>query len=701
LITLVTNRVLQGNLLRQVPLFIMIEDKNIELVNSVRRDFDRAKRRREPYEEVWNRCYKLYNSYIPPLEDGDWHSNLFISKCFSMVETELPRIVMATIASRDFFDVLPLSEEENERAKLVKKLITFQLNDEINIFLKLVDYIKQLIIYGNSPGKLYWEREKEMRQVDARDYIQEISKNWFSFSRLASFMGSKINKEFTIYDGPQFDFVDLYDFYPALPTIPYLDKQPYIIHRSYRDLDYLKDIQKAAGYDSEVIAYLEEKESAEPGWAKDERSGGYAEDPSMKRLSEIGISVGDGETGRYEIVERWKRGKVATTVYDHNLFLREVDYPYEYIKYPFIFSKHTPVPGEFYGKGLIEPNADAQFLLNEVFNTTMDNIKQLINKIITWKRGTDVDVENLISGPVGVITVDDHDDLRELPVTSVNPNGFQSQSVISQIMQETSGIWPYSQGQAPQRKETASGIISLQQAAEIRIQLITLLFQDSGIKELVKKIHGLNKQFLPDKKKIRILGREGLEFIEIKKQDVMIDCDFVPVGHPTMGNQELDFQKKLMVAQYIVGRGNQYEVDRMVLEAAKIPNPEDIIGPSPKDRMDPMQENQILATGEFINAHQYDPHPDHIPVHTQLLQSPDLNPNFIPIVANHLRQHNIFYNFQMQQRQSQMSALSSLTGGALGGIPTPAGEGEITRPIGQAEMGQRATPPEEMLRRNM
>lgn len=654
------------------PPFFMEDESNEKVINSVIRDFDKAKNRRAPYEEVWDRCYKLYNSYVEPLTDDDWHSNIFISKCFSLVETELPRIVMATVASRDFFGVLPVSEEETDRSKLVKNLITFQLNDEINILLKWIDYLKQKIIYGNSPGKVYWKRQTETRKI-----TQEINL-FFKILR------KEISKEVPVYDGPQFDFVDLYDFFPALPTVSNVEDQPYIIHRTFRDLNYLEDVQEQAGYDPETIRLLKEKEA----------EGGNVEDVSQRRLSEIGISIGDENSGRLEIVERWKRGKISTIENTNKLFLREIDYPYTYIKYPFIFSKHTPIPGEFYGKGIIEPNADAQFLLNELVNNRMDNVKVIIHKIFTWLEDSGTNPEGIVSGPMSIIPVENHDDLKELEISDVTASSYREQGVVSETMQETSGIWPYSQGQAPQRKETASGIISLQQAAEVRFQLVSLMFQDSGIKELVKKVHALNRQFLPDEKKIRILGREGLKFITLKnKNEIDIDCDFVPVGHPTMGNKQLRLQQVLLVGQYLAGRGNQYEVDRMVLEAAEIENVDDIIGPSPKDRLDPMQENQILATGEFIDAHQYDPHDQHIPVHIYLLQSQELNADLAPLVANHIRQHKLFLDAVMQQRQRMMQM--SAMGGGLGNA------GDIIRPTGAAEIGERPAPIEEMNRRNL
>lgn len=665
------------------------EDEKENLVNSVVRDFEDAQRRREPYEEVWDRCYKLYNSWVKELPKKDWHSNIFVPKCFSLVETELPRIILATIAIREFFGALPVNPHEIKQVKLVKQLITYQVNDEIKIFLKWVDYLKQLIMYGNSPGKVYWSRKWEKKKFRS---FETPESSWFSF---ASFRGKPKSKEIIeerdikIYDGPQFDFVDLYDFFPALPSVSTLEEQPYLIHRTWRDMNYLKEIQKNAGYDPEGIAALGEKGK--------EGEGGITEDSSQKRMSEIGIHTSDFGSGRLWILERYKNEKVTTIEYDNKVLLRHIDNPYEYLKNPFIFTKHTPVPGEFFGKGIIEPNAKLQFALNEIVNYRLDNVYVLLNKVFKGLKGADIDWETIEVGPNKIMLVDAMENLQEFVMSDVTSSSYAEQAGFSEMMQETSGIWPYSQGRAPQRKETASGIMSLQQAAEIRFQLIALIFQHSGVVEFVEKVHGLNRQFLPEEKRIRILGPEGLKFLDVPFNDVNIDCDFIAVGHPTMGNKQLMLQQMLMIAQYLSNRPggvNQYEIDRAVLEAADIENIDEILEKPPTDRLSPQDENKVMAMGELVNVNYYDRHGEHAPVHMSLLQSPELNPSFRMIIESHIREHQGYIDSMMQQRTQQMNQAGAQ-------MPASADEERaFLRPTGPAE-GQKPAPLDEVVRRMM
>lgn len=506
--------------------------------------YDATKRWRQPYEDRWKAFYKLYRNYRDETQ-YPFKSNLFIPYVFSIVESITPKMLGTIFNTRPIISVQARQGSSENLAKVMERLLEYQLDDErLEFFTKVLEFFKECVIYGTS-------------------FLKVIPR--FVDDDLVSFNYIDVEP------------IDLFHIFPDYRAKS-IRRMKYIIQLSYMDLDELKTLDEQGFYKntSKVEEQLE--------------SGINVDEYKRERLTDIGIldEYGfDANRKIVEVLEYWDKDKIYT-IGARKVILKEEDNPFDGLL-PFLMARYIPVQHELYGIGIPEVSEDLQTELNTVRNQRMDNVNLIINRMFIANKYADINLDQLVSYPGNVILTNDINAIRALDTRDVTKSAYMEEDIIKQDIDNATGNYSYNRGAPPERRETATGIIRLQQASDVRFDTVVKMLEFTVIRHIAKMFLWLDYQFLPKEELEKILGEEdytGLEADKFYSQpvDVMLkQYLFQPMGSSTTAIKEVRIQQ-VMQAYQLFNQDpqiNQTELKKMVLDVLDIKNQSKLLLPPP------------------------------------------------------------------------------------------------------------------------
>jgi len=523
--------------------------------------YDSCKKWRQDHEDRWRRYYKLYRNYRDHTQ-YPFKSNIFVPYIFSLVEHVTPQMLGTIFNTRPIISVQPRKGASDNLAKVLERILEYQLDEEnLELFTKILEFFKECVIYGTS-------------------FLKIIPR--FKDDDLASF------------DFIDVEPIDLFNIFPDYRAKS-IRRMKYIIQLSYVDLDELYRLQNQGFYKNvkEVEDYLE--------------SAINVDEFKRKRLTDVGIldDYGfDAERKVIEVLEYWDRDKIYT-IGARKVVLKEEDNPFSGLL-PFIMARYIPVQHELYGIGIPEICEDLQEELNTVRNQRMDNVNLIINRMFIVNKYADVNLDNLVSYPGNVILTNDVNAIQALDTRDVTKSAYMEESIIKNDMDTGTGIYSYSKGEPPERRETATGIVSLKQASSVRFDTVVKMLEFTVVRHVAKMFLWLDYQFLPKEDIMNILGPEdyvALEADQFKQQDVEVmlrQYNFQPMGSSTTAIKEVRIQQIMQAYRLFLNdpQINQTELKKMVLDVLDIKNQSKLLIPSPSTPESIGQGGMMLGAGQ-------------------------------------------------------------------------------------------------------
>lgn len=506
--------------------------------------YDSVKNWRDPQEKRWKRFYKLYRNYRNAA-DQPFKSNIFVPYIFSIVESVVPKMLGTIFNTRPIISVSPRQGASVDLAYLLENLLEYQLDDEqLEFFTKILEFFKECVIYGTSFAKI-------------------VPK--FRDDELASF------------DYVEIQPIDLFHIFPDFRATS-VRNMKYIIQLSYMDYDELDQMQRA-GFYKNVDDMIDQCESMS-----------NVDEYKRRRLTDIGIIDEYGYDSKrkvVEVLEYWDREKIYT-IGARNTVLKEEDNPLGGLL-PFIMARYVPVQHELYGVGIPEIAETLQEELNTVRNQRMDNVNLIINRMFIANKYADIDFDQLVSYPGNVILTNDVDAIKPLTTADITKSAYQEEEIIKRDIDNATGEWEYSRGATPPRRETATGIVRLQQASTVRFDTIVKMLEFTVIRNIAKMFLWLDYHFLPKEDFVKIVGeREFLEhngnmFYEQDIEDMLKQYNFQPMGSSTTAVKEVRIQQ-IMQAYQLFNQDpmiDQFELRKMVMDVLDIKNEDKLLKPPP------------------------------------------------------------------------------------------------------------------------
>lgn len=520
------------------------------IVKRILEDFHRDLTDRQQWMQNRERFYKKYRGVTDP-KDFPWPgcSNLHLPVTMTAVETIHPRLVNALFAVRPYAAVRPREVRDVERARRVEQFLDYALEQEMDIFLKVDDWIHNMLIDGISVMKVTWrhERRKVIDVEHETDFDVVLGVDQVEY--LPSLEEVEVEREEVVYDAPCGEVVDLEDL--ILPTgASDLQEADHVIHRLWLTMDHLR--RRAAEGIYRNVEVLE---------AKPEGSDGRA-DPNgrLKKLKEElegtgSSSAGLGKPDRREVLEAYCRYDVDGDGYEEEciftvdrnaeVLLRAelLDTVFAHGQRPFIAMKFMPVPGRFYAIGVPELIEHLQDELNAIHNQRVD-FGTLANTPFGWYRAASgFKPETHTIEPGKLFPVDSVGDVQLATLPNATAWGEREEMALLGYLERLLGVSDFNVGRQIDRMnapKTATATLALIQEGNVRLDLIVKRVQHA-FKAFLSQTLQLYQQYVPPGKVIRVLGPHGHDtFMPITREDIRGRFDFALLGTSASANKLLE-----------------------------------------------------------------------------------------------------------------------------------------------------------------
>lgn len=531
---------------------------NKELANTIVSRYTTARNWREPLKQKWDDFYDLYRGVLDSTTKSIWQANIFVPYAFSTIETIVPRLV----AGRPQIDVMPREEGDTDYARVQNYLVDYQW-DQCDMDKLLPDIVRQMLIYGTSVVKVYWDKKVETVEEEI-----EIDPD---FPELGS---QKVEVEKTTKNQPVVEMVDLYDFFWD-PKGFDIDSCGWVAHRTYRSYDYLIKMQKQGLYKN---VNLLEKDKTRPFKGETDK---ITRTTALGTTDPQSVSGDSDKEANIELIEYWEDNRVVT-IANRTVVIRDDKNPFAHGKKPFVRFVDQSVPKEFCGIGELEPIETLQKELNDMRNQRMDNASLILNRMWLVQNGANVDEDELVSDVGGVIHTDKIEGVQALYPPEIPNSSYREETLIKADIQQTTGITDYTKGVASDAlaNETATGISMMQEAGNARIKL-KMMNIEMGIREIGELFISLNKQFIDEETVIRILGEGSPQWLLVKPSEIKDNFDLMVESAPRLlENDAIAKRQALELFQMFANDPliDQLELRRYILEAFNAKNIDKLLG---------------------------------------------------------------------------------------------------------------------------
>lgn len=431
------------------------------------------------YQEFFNEGkdnYLLYKCQKDKEAAGtdSYHHNIFVPYSFAFLEDFVAYMMLSLMTSPKVFGFSPRGSgsRPGPGSKGVSKELCLDLEQVVNYVVEKEDM------------EFYLELEEALKGC-----------NIFSIGYLVVFPELGMNNFL--------DYVHLTAPYPLdifpEPDAKRLSRAEWVIRRSHENFHVLKEREYEGIYKN-----------------VDDAKGFIGENTEVdKLLGEIGLSKSsinsDVKDGRVELLDAFIDNNIVTIgnkkAIIRNTFEDELD-P-SLFKFPILDVRTTGAPGEYFGVSLMQSIKPIQKELNLLRSQRRDNVSLLLNKlfIIDMMAG-EVDLTTLFSAPGNAIMTSNRAAIDEFPIQDITESSYKEEEAMKWDIQNVSALWDYSRGATPSRKETATGIVRLQQAAQGRTEWILKKFDLYMLQPLARRIITFIREHMDPSEFSEIAGRD-------------------------------------------------------------------------------------------------------------------------------------------------------------------------------------------------
>jgi hypothetical protein len=495
-------------------------------------------------------------------------------------------------------------------ARKREALLDAQFKD-CNSFLKAVDVFLSADLYGNAVIQHGWKKE-------VRDTLTSGS----DFMPISGMQIQQIKRQqVTMFDGPDFDTVDLLDFYPQ-PGFKDIDKMAWVVVRRFLDLEDVRDLAAQDIFDKVEMARLEREGGGSASVEDDIKS--YR--TFFRQESGESARIQEHYSRPIEIIEMW--GTIPTeltpgdgirhrviTVANKRYLLRNRPNPFWHGQKPFLNYAPMPDPHYFFSPGKAEIAEKMQIVANRFTNQMLDALDLFIDPAFFYDRNCGLDTRNLYMRPGRFIGIDRPPGDSIMPII---PNlngvqmGLQQTEMMDRWIQKGTGIVEDTVQGMGGNRQTAREFLGRQESVATRLLLESRLAEEGFIEPLANCFDLLDRQFLELPREIAILGGSaqkdpisGANIPQTKEQlqpsDMEFDYHARAQGSSSRLSKATRQQNMVLLLQAassnpIVAQAiNWVNFFREIFRDFEINDIDELIAPA----MNPMlQQQQLMAAGQ-------------------------------------------------------------------------------------------------------
>lgn len=476
----------------------LTEQSILEYVNNKRNTWE------QHYRQYFAKTKNWYNTYRGLLTSGTHRNNVNIQILFSQVLSDVAAKCQSLFGEDEVVQFIPVNDSDTLIARKNTKLINLQLADA-DTYLKGIDFLLSGSIYGTAIARANWRFEQHDKMFRAKVLDQTIT----------------VRDKQTVYDGPDWDTVDILDFLPE-PNKRRLKDCSGVIHTWYMDFDDLIEQSMDDGtpmYDQSAIMRLAQQPmtaEAQDAWKL--RVTTYRTMTDMARSPDpyakpIRIDEYWGRVPR-ELAVNGDRN-VVITVANQKVVLRYEANPFWNSRLPFFVYTPMPDPHALHGTGKCEIGEKTQNMINRLANIKLDSLEIFGNPQFFVSNTSGLDSNKLISRPgaihqvqgeeVGKVVMPVSPDIRAMGMI------YEEISALAGFQQQALGIDESAiQGMEGPDRETARGIMLRRDAAMSRLAGEAELASRMFVEPLAQWFREADRQLLDLPKEIHFLGIDAI-----------------------------------------------------------------------------------------------------------------------------------------------------------------------------------------------
>ena len=463
----------------------------------------------------------------------DGRSQVVSTDVADTVETILPNLLKIFTASDQTVKCEPVKAEDVALAEQATNYINYIFNKDNNGFSILYNWFKDALIEKNGIVKVYWDESAKVEQetyenLNDQEYKILLDNDDVEVVQEESFVDEKAKQqleEIKVLAEAQGQVME------DIPTpklhnciikrtsssgkvkIENIPPEEFLIQRSAKsieDADFvahrvLKTRSELIqmGFDRDIIENLPTQNNIT---FNDER---------LARFSDIDESplndAPDESTQDIEIYECYVKcdmdgdgiaelRKVIVAGSEASTILENM--PCDFI--PFCSLTPVPMPHRFYGRSVSELVEDVQLVKSTVMRQLLDNMYLTNNNRVAIMDGM-VNLDDLLtSRPGGVVRTKQPPSQVMLPMQNqtISQQAFPLLEYLDTVRETRTGVTRYSQGlDADALNKTATGVNTIMNQSQMRMELIARVFAETGIKDLFRRIFELTVKY-QDKERI-------------------------------------------------------------------------------------------------------------------------------------------------------------------------------------------------------
>ena len=505
---------------------------------------DRRQGAEDSYRPFFAKTKAWYNIYrgIISGKFPSHRNDISVPMLFSYVLSDVSNKAQALFASQDIVQFQPRSDIDVSIAKKNTKLINQQLLDA-DTYAKGVDFLLSAAIYGTGIARLSWKFDQQDRLFRTRVLDQELT----------------VRQPQVLFDGPNWDVVDILDFLPE-PGKRRLRDCTWVIHTYYIDFDDLLAMQFDGRSMFDPVGIQELAQSpmsmqTVEAWKLRVTTYRTAQDMANRAVQRFSKPVRIDEYWGKVPQEFASNGdrNVVITVANQKVLLRHESNPFWNGQIPFLI--YTPMPDihALHGTGKCEIGEKLQSTINRLANIKLDAMEIFGAPMFFVNDQSGLDGQTLVSRPARMFKVTG--DKVSDAVMPVSPDIRALGMIYNEIQQlgvfqqqglgiDNSAI----QGMEGPDRETAAGFFGRRDAALGRLAGEAELCGRMFVEPLADWFRDADRQLLTLPKQIAYLG-----------PDAVLDPDSglpVPQDQQSIGLDDLhpDFRSRAMGASHIIGK---------------------------------------------------------------------------------------------------------------------------------------------------
>lgn len=479
-----------------------------------------------------DRSYKLYisDNTDRAKEIKRWQANVSVPYINAVVETLKPRILDA----RPDFTIQGRNEDDQRKAPKLQTLADYTW--EISEADKTAELVTSAsLIYGTGFLQVSWKKDvRKLKFLVTKD----MGKKKYDWEE----------KNKTFYDAPYVEWVDNYALWYDWHNINAESKQYWFKRRVLTENEIKRRYPMADKKRLAMALQMGGRDLQDYGSVRNEVKLAQVAITKGADYQQSGVATNIYETSdkmMHEVFEWIRPFEDSYAVIVNKIPIlkgAEMPNPYDFKESPFIAVPYLRVPGEFEGYGLPMLLENPQIMLNMTKNQRLDAMTLNIHKMWIVNPLANINKEELVSRPFGIVYSTDPNGAREIQMTDIKPSAYKEEELLKADMRYSSGVDDFSMGVGG-GTPSATEVRHLRESTLERVRLFVNHLGEAYAKVMRYWI-SMYRQFFTSTMTIRIVGEDGKElFPLIEKNDLMGEFDYKASVIPSIAGQN-DVKKK-------------------------------------------------------------------------------------------------------------------------------------------------------------